>query len=135
MAEILTWNEGSAYIQTGNASSLVAYCRDIAVRCSVGRHKYRPPFAAAYTYTETAREATLNISQAYYSDQALAKLMYAASGGGLHVHILNKTPGANTSGGVYLYTGELQAMQLAGSEGQGEQTFALQGWFENWSAY
>jgi hypothetical protein len=134
MSEILTFPEGSAYLYTGGTSAIAAYVRNVDVRRNVIRHKYRPPFATTNTYTELVRNARLTIGQAFTQTRHL-KLMQLATGGSVHCHLTFKTPGPNTSGGIWLWSGELQTDQLRGADGQAELVYSVQGEFQNWSGY
>jgi len=134
MQEVLSFLEGSAYLYTGNASAIAAYVRNASVQMVVGRVSYRAPHATTWTYIETGREARLTIAQAWHTG-IWPKLAYAASGGSVKLHLKHVTPGVTNSGGIWLYTGEIQTMSVGGQEGQPEQSLGIQGTFKDWSAY
>jgi hypothetical protein len=136
MAEVFSFSEGSALFWTGNSttSALMPFTRTVRVNLSIDRHSYRVPFSTQRTWTELERAATLNAGQAF-SDKTGLHFLTQATGGQVHAHITHIVPGANISGGIFLYTGTLSNGSFDGSEGQGEQGLGLVFTFERWTAY
>lgn len=136
MAEVFAWNEGSAYLWTGNSttSALFKFTRGIRLGLSINRHSYRVPFATVRTWTEIERQAVLNVTQAY-SEKTGLSFLYAGTGGQIHAHVFYLTPGPGVSGGFILNTGTLSDGTFDGNEAQAEQPLGLSMTFERWTAY
>jgi hypothetical protein len=133
MAEVFTWPEGSAYFWSGDStnSALLTFAQNATVSLSIARFSYRPPTATQRTYIELNRQAALSISQGF-SQKSMLNYGQNAAGGAIHCHITHGNVG--TSGGMYLWTGEIQNMNIAGIDGQAI-TLSMQAQFEKWSAY
>jgi len=135
MSEVLSFYEGSAYLYTGNASALALFVRNVQVNATVRRHEYRPPHSTTWTYIDMQdTPAQVTIGQAWHSG-VWPKLAYAGTGGSLVLHLKHVPDGSINSGGIWLYTGTLQALRFNGADGNAEQTISLQGEFKAWSAY
>lgn len=138
MPEILTWPEGSAQFATGNGSfQTQSYVRDVRLTPLRETYRYRVPQKAGFAHVDTLRpNATLSFGMADSPDAQLLKgWLLGATPGTLHVHVFAKTPGINTSGGFFAYSGTLDNGEYGGSDGEAEHRFAVNGWFETWSAY
>jgi hypothetical protein len=137
MAEILSWAEATAQLWSANGSTVtVVYCRDVQATLQRESYPYRPPFATTHTHVDLQRRvATVSVGAAESPGlQSLKAMAYAAALGTVHAHIFALTPGLNTSGGVYAYSGTL-SLSLGASEGEGEQRLILALQAYDWSAY
>jgi hypothetical protein len=138
MPEILSFPEGSAQFATGNGSFLTqAFVRDVRLTPSRDTHRYRIPQKAGFAHIDLLRaNATLSFGMAESPASLQLKAWLAgATPGTLHVHIGTITPGPNTSGGFYAYSGTIDNGEYGGTDGEAEQRFAVNAWFETWSAY
>jgi hypothetical protein len=135
MAEVFTWAEGSAYFWSGNSSTSarLSFARNATVATTVSRYRYRVPYASTWTYIEIDRGADLSISQGF-SDKSLLNYHQNAAGGVVHCHIKNVVGTTGTSGGIFLWTGEIKSLSVGGGDGS-EMAVSLAAHFDNWSAY
>lgn len=135
MAEVYSWYEGSAYIWTGSSSTsaLVAYARNIQVTRKIVYQHYKPPHATVYTNYPVASAATLSIGQ-LYADATLQKMVNSATGGGYHVHLKNLIGATNQSGGTFLYSGNIDTIDIGGNDNQ-ISTLSINGNFPSWGDY
>ena len=133
LTEVAVWNEGSAYIRTGNASSLVAFGRGMQLRLVRGFYVYRPPHSNTYEGLETGRVATLTINQAFSQLSAIT-MFEGATAGGFRIHLIRKVPSLDESAGFHLYSGFLQALTHAGSPNNAYR-LSFQAQFHEWSTY
>ena len=134
MAEVYIFPEGSAYIFSGNSnqSALIAFARSINVTVQRAWEGYRPPFSNQYTYIQTGLAARVSVTQAL-SQKDLKAFFTNTTGGQLHMHIFDLTPGINTSAGVRVWSGFAGQFQV--NRAQGEQTLSFDATFRAFSAY
>ena len=135
MAEVYSWAEGSAYFWTGGSSTsaLVAYARNITLTRKVTYQKYKPPHATVYTNYPIGSAAQLTIGQ-LYTDPTMQKVFNSASGGGLHVHLKNLIGATNQSGGVFLYSGNFDVLDISMADNQ-IGTVTMNSTFPSWGDY
>ena len=136
MAEVLTFAEGTAQIGAGGFVTQV-YVRDVRVNAERRTYRYRAPFSTTYTHVNLQdNPCTMSMTVADSPHATGIKaLLHNATPGTVQVHVLAKTPGVNTSGGWYGYSGTLEAGGLQASEGDVEQRIEVNGWFSTWTAY
>jgi len=141
MPEILTWTEATAQFATGDGGyQTQAFVRDVRLMPTRETHRYRVPQKAGFAHIDLLRtNATLSFGMAESpAAQRLKGWMLGATPGTLHAHIFAITPLAGTtngSGGFFAYSGTIDNGELAGNDGEGEQRFSINGWFETWSGY
>jgi hypothetical protein len=138
MPEILSFPEGSAQFATGNGSFLTqAFVRDVRLTPSRDTHRYRIPQKAGFAHVDLLRmNATLSFGMAESPAALQLKAwMYGATPGTLQVNFATVTPGINTSGGFIARSGTIDNGEYGGTDGEAEQRFAVNAWFETWSAY
>lgn len=131
MAEVLHWNEGSAQLITGGATSLMVYVQSVTVRPNIGYHVYRPPFNGTYQYIETGRVATVRLSQ-HLQDKVAQPIFNAATAGGVHLRLTHLVPGAGNAETWLLFSGILESVNLDGSDGA-VMGLSFEGQFQNWT--
>lgn len=95
--------------------------------------KYKPPHAAQYTNYPIASAAQLTIGQ-LYTDPTMQKVFDSATGGGLHVHLKNLIGSTNQSGGVFLYSGNFDVLDMGQGDGQ-IGTVTMNATFPTWGDY
>jgi len=132
MPEIVSWPEGAIYLWTGTAtaSALVGYARDVNATIVWGIDNYQT-LDTAWHNVYTGQRADVGIGQ-FYTTDALTLWKMAEAKTGVHVHL--KHTGVYGSAGMYLYSGAIDSVQLAGNEGQ-HITFSVQFHANRWSAY
>jgi hypothetical protein len=138
MPEILSFPEGSAQFATGDGSfQTQVFVRDVRLMPTRDTHRYRVPQKAGFAHINLLRtNATLSFGMAESpAAQLLKAWMYGATPGTLHGHFFALSPGINTSGGFFAYSGTIDNGEYGGTDGDAEQRFAVNGWFETWSAY
>lgn len=140
MGEIVSFAEGSAQFATGDGSfATQLYVRSVRLRMERQSTRYRPPYSTPYTHVDYQNPiGSVSMVLAEGPDSRALKSMLAnAAPGSLHCHVfgLIGAAGALGSAGFYGYSGTLDAGELAGSDGEGEQQFSVEGWLQSWSAY
>lgn len=135
MAEVYSWAEGSVYVWTGGASTsaLIAYARNVTVTKQITYQHYKPPHSTTFVNYPIASGVTLTIGQ-MYTDSTLQLMFNSATGGGYHVHVKNVVGGITQSGGIFLYSGNLNTNDIGTTEGA-ISTLAVNGIFPSWSDY
>jgi hypothetical protein len=136
MAELLSFLEGTAQIGAGGLTTQV-YVRDVQISPQRRTFRYRAPFSTTYTHVnlqDTPCTLTMTVADSPHAT-GLKALLYAGAIGTMQVHVFAKTPGLNTSGGWYGYSGTLDAGSFQSTPGQVEQSVQVQGWFATWTAY
>lgn len=131
MAETLNWGEGQVYIFTGTASAIVAYAQDLNATMVYGWDN-RQLVAGTYLDIMTGQRVDLSIRQLYAPDATLQRL--AASTAQVNVHLKHSASGGGGSAGIYLYSGRIDQINLAGSENN-PYVFGLNYHANLWSAY
>lgn len=135
MSEVYSWPEGACYIWTGAASTsaLIAYARNVTVTKQITYARFKPPHSLTYVNYPIASSVTLAIGQ-LYADATLQKMFNSATGGGYHVHIKNLNAGTNDSGGIFVYSGNLNSQDIGTTEGA-LSTQTVNGIFPSWGDY
>jgi len=132
MPEAISWPEGCIYLWTGSAtaSALLGYAQDMSVNFFVGYDNYQT-FDTAFHDNATGQRADANIGTLYTTDSLTLFKMYNAQTA-VHVHF--KHSGVYGSAGVYLYSGRMDSVILAGTDKM-MITWRCQYHANRWSAY
>ena len=135
--QVFVWPEGSLYLFTGadGASALVAYQTDTQARFTIGSVNYQT-FDKVYHNTPTGKLAQITIGHLYTPNQAeLDKLISAQTAVHMHFkHIYAIAGGTSASAGYFLWSGFIDAIEVAGREGDLYRN-RLQYHCNEWSAY
>lgn len=131
MPETISWPEAAVYIYTGSgtASALVSYCNNINVQFQRGWVN-NVTLGGVYYNHLTGKRANVTIQAFYTFDGTLVDI--DASATAIHMHL--KQSNVYGSAGYYLYSGRIDTVTFAGSNGQ-VFTYGLQAHFNQWSAY
>jgi len=134
MGESFVWPEGNVYLWTGSASSaLVAYAEQTNVRMAYGYYNSRS-LDLAYHDTLTGQRVDVTVGSLYCPDASALQRMFDAKTA-VHAHFKHAlTGGAAGSAGHFLYSGRMDALQVAGQDGNAYRL--LMTYHANiWSAY
>ena len=132
MPEVISWREGSIYLWTGTAtaSALLGYAKDMSVNQVVGYDNYQT-FDTAYHDNDTGQRADANVGALYTTDSLTLQKFFDAKTG-VHVHF--KHTGVYGSAGIFLYSGRIDSLVLAGTEKTMTQ-WRFQYHANRWSSY
>lgn len=124
MPEVYSWNEGKVYgwnSTFGSTSALIGYAQDMTLTITYGWENKRL-VTGTYIDVLTGQRADLQIG-ALYTTQTIADffrgMATATNLVRLNVHVQQSAlvGGAAASAGWLLYTGVMDRLELAGSEG------------------
>jgi len=112
MGESFTWSEGNIYLWTGSAtaSAVPAYAEDTQVTLGYGWDNWAT-VSGVWNDTLTGERADLTFGTLYTTDNSALMAFHAAKTA-VHVHLRHDA--LNTSAGVYLYSGRIDEVMLAG---------------------
>jgi len=131
--EVYAWPEGTIYLYTGTAtaSALVAYAQNL--RASIGRgwDNYRT-LTGLYQDALTGLRADVQIGTFYTTDNVTLTRMFE-SATAVHMHLKHGSTTIGTAG-VFLYSGRLDNIEIAGSDGELFR-YAVNYHANAWSAY
>lgn len=138
MAEIITFSEASAQFATADgAFQTLAYARDVRISIAKQTYRYRVPYAVGYSHIDLQdNPAQVTFTTLESPDTRILKVFAAAATPGtVHCKFIGVIPAANGTGGWLGFSGTLDSSDMAGQEGNAEQSFSINGWFQNGSAY
>lgn len=130
--EAYSWAEGQIAFWTGSAtaSAVVAYATNSDLALAWGWNNYQT-LDGSYHDSFTGQRADLSVGAVYTSDATLYRM--AKSGTAVHVRLTHYNP-VNGTAGFVLYSGRVDALRYAGSEGA-PYTYQLTYHSNQWSAY
>ena len=131
MAEAYVWPEGQIAIYTGNgaASAVVAYAQQSQASRAWGWNNTET-VGGVYADHLTGKRVTVSVQAMHTFDGTIAKIAESATA--VHMKFIHNT--VNGSAGVFLYSGRIDALDYAGSEGS-PYTWTMQAHFNLWSAF
>lgn len=116
-SEAYSWPEGSVSFWSGNAapiaSALLAYAENLNFSPARG-YDNRAAAGGLYRDHITGRYATLNIGAMYTKDNTIVKMFESETA--IHCKLMHSS--VNGTAGWILYSGRIDSLPLAGSEGQ-----------------
>lgn len=129
--EAFSWPEGSIAFWTGSAtaSAVVAYAQNSDLSFVWGWENRRT-LSGNYYDIPTDTRADLSVGAVFTSDGTLARMAQSATA--VHVRIAHYNA-VNGSAGYALYSGRIDALRYAGSEGA-PYTYTLTYHANQWSA-
>ena len=135
MSEAYSFNEGSAWVWTGNSttSALFTYAVDVSVTFSKRRSSARAPYANQYTFVPIDSMARATINQMKSQLTARALFLNGADGD-IHVKTKSVQPGQNVSAGWLLWSGSFLSTREASVVGAVD-TVSHDAVFQTASAY
>lgn len=133
MPQAFTWNEGSVYIWTGNASpstsAVIAYAANMRAPFEIGWDN-RANASGSYYDHKTGQRCNLTIGAVHTVDSTIMKIFQSATA--VHMKLLHSNLAG--SAGVLLYSGRIDNLQYAGSE-RSPYSYTLAAHFNAWSAF
>lgn len=135
--QAFAWPDGSVYLYTGSdgASALVAYATDTNMRNTHGAVNFQT-LTGTWGNVATGRISRVSVGNLYTTD-AVSLLKLASAETAVHMHLRHAYPiagGTSASGGVYLWSGFIDSVEVAGRE---KDIFRMRLEFHSndWSAY
>jgi hypothetical protein len=131
MSEAFIFPEGEIHLWTGTAtaSALVAYARATEAVFTRG-WRSTPIIDGTYCDQQTGQRANVNIQALYTYDSTIMRLDASATA----VHVRLNHSGVNGSAGYVLWSGYIDSLAFAGSEGN-PYVYTLAYHANAWSAY
>lgn len=131
MPESFAWPEGQIAIYTGNgaASAVVAYAQQSQASRAWGWMNTET-VGGVYDDHLTGKRMNVSIEAMHTFDGTIAKIAESATA--VHMKFIHNN--VNGSAGYFLYSGRIDSLEYAGSEGS-PYKWTMQAHFNQWSAF